>query len=99
MKKYNITLKAKVLVTQTCPTLCNPMDCSLPGSSVHGITQARILELPFPPPENIPDPGIKPTSQVAPALAGRSFTTEPLGKPLISPSRLQMLRLLALVFI
>ena len=32
------------LVTQTCPTLCNPMDCSLPGSSVHGILQARILE-------------------------------------------------------
>ena len=33
----------KVLVAQLCPTLCNPMDCSLPGSSVHGILQARIL--------------------------------------------------------
>ena len=33
-----------VLVTQSYPTLCNPMDCSLPGSSVHGILQARILE-------------------------------------------------------
>ena len=32
------------LVTQLCPTLCNPLDCSLPGSSVHGILQARILE-------------------------------------------------------
>ena len=32
----------KVLVTQPCLTLCNPMDCSLPGSSVHGISQARI---------------------------------------------------------
>ena len=31
-------------VTQSCPTLCNPMDCSLPGSSTHGIFQARILE-------------------------------------------------------
>ena len=31
-------------VAQLCPTLCNPMDCSLPGSSVHGIFQARILE-------------------------------------------------------
>ena len=31
-------------VTQSCPTLCDPMDCSLPGSSVHGILQARILE-------------------------------------------------------
>ena len=33
-----------VLVTQLCPALCNPMDCNLPGSSVHGILQARILE-------------------------------------------------------
>ena len=31
-------------VAQSCPTLCDPMDCSLPGSSVHGILQARILE-------------------------------------------------------
>ena len=31
-------------VTQSCPTLCDPMDCSLPGSSVHGIFQARIVE-------------------------------------------------------
>ena len=31
-------------VTQSCLTLCDPMDCSLPGSSVHGILQARILE-------------------------------------------------------
>ena len=37
-------LKVNVLVTQSCPTLCNPMDCSLPGSSVHGLLQARILE-------------------------------------------------------
>ena len=34
----------KVLVAQLCPTLCDPMDCSLPGSSVHGILQGRILE-------------------------------------------------------
>ena len=32
------------LVAQSCPTLCNPMDCTLLGSSVHGILQARILE-------------------------------------------------------
>ena len=31
-------------VTQSCPTLSNPMDCSLPGSSIHGIFQARVLE-------------------------------------------------------
>ena len=37
-------LKVKVLITQSCLTLCNPMDYSLPGSSVHAILQARILE-------------------------------------------------------
>ena len=36
--------KVKVKVAHSCPTLCDPMDCSLPGSSVHGILQARILE-------------------------------------------------------
>ena len=35
---------SEVKVTQSCPTLCNLMDCSLPGSSVHGILQAIILE-------------------------------------------------------
>ena len=37
-------LKVKVLAAQLCPTLCDPMDCSSPGSSVRGILQARILE-------------------------------------------------------
>ena len=37
-------VKMKVLVVQLCPTLCYPMDCSLPNSSVHGILQARTLE-------------------------------------------------------
>ena len=37
-------LRMKVLVTQSCPTLCNPMDYSPPGSSVHEILQARILD-------------------------------------------------------
>ena len=40
----HISGKVKVKVTQSCLTLCNPMDCSLPGSSVHGIFQTRILE-------------------------------------------------------
>ena len=39
-----IESEVKVLVTQLCPTLCNPKNCSLPGSSVHRIFQARILE-------------------------------------------------------
>ena len=38
------TRKSESEVTQSCPTLCNPTDCSLPGSSIHGILQARILE-------------------------------------------------------
>ena len=43
--KYSIDfIELCVLVTQLCLTLCHPMDCSLPGSSVHGILQARILE-------------------------------------------------------
>ena len=36
--------EVRVVATQPCPTLCDPMDCSLPGSSVHRILQARILE-------------------------------------------------------
>ena len=46
-----------------CTTLCNPMNCSVPGSSVHGFLQARILEwVPCPPPGDLPDPGINPGS-------------------------------------
>ena len=37
-------VKSESEVTQSCPTLCDPMDCSLPGSSVHGILQVRVLE-------------------------------------------------------
>ena len=47
---------------QSCLTFCSPMDCSTSGSSVHGIFLARILELPCPPSENLPYPGIEPTS-------------------------------------
>ena len=65
--------------SQSCPTLYGPVDCSPPGSAVHGIFQARILEwLPFPPPGDLPDPKIEPMS---PALAGSFFTAETLGKP------------------
>ena len=67
-------------VAQSCLTLCDPMGCSPPGSSVHGISQAEYWSgLPCPPPGDLPDPGIEP---VSPALAGRFFTTEPCGKPI-----------------
>ena len=41
---FNMFSESENEVAQSCPTLCNPMDCSPPGSSVHGIVQARILE-------------------------------------------------------
>ena len=37
-------VKSESEVVQSCPTLSNPMDCNLPGSSIHGILQARVLE-------------------------------------------------------
>ena len=61
---------------QLCPTLYNSMDCSLPGSSVHGILQARIQDgLPCPPPGALPNPGIEPESLMSPPLASGFFTT------------------------
>ena len=64
-----------VLVTQSCPTLRDPMDCSLSGSSVHGILQARILEW-------VATPFSKGFSQPRgqtwiSCIAGRSLPSEP----------------------
>ena len=68
------------LVTKSCSTLCDPMDRSLPGSSVHGLSQARMLEwVAFPSQGDFPNLGTEPVSPVSPALAGRFFTTEPPG--------------------
>ena len=61
---------------QLCLTLCGPMDCSLPGSSVPGIFQARILEwVAIRLLEDVHDPEIKPASAVSHALAGGFLTT------------------------
>ena len=58
------------------------MDCSLPGSSIHGILQQKYRSgLPFPPPRGFPGIGIKLVSPMAPVLAGRLFTIEPTLKP------------------
>ena len=71
--------EVKVLLVQSCLTLCDRMDYSPPGSSVHGILQARILEwVAISSSRDLPNPGVKLPS---PALAGRFFTTEPPGKP------------------
>ena len=58
---------------QSGTTLCNPMDCSLPGSSVHGREYRR--GLPCPPPGDHPDPGIQFTSLRPLLLAGSLFPT------------------------
>ena len=70
-------------VTQLCLTLCNPMDYSPPGSSVHRIFQARILEwvtISYSR-SYLPNPGIELTSLASSALTSRFFTTAPSGKP------------------
>ena len=64
---------AKLL--QSCPTFCDPMYCSPPGSSVLGRLQAKIQQwVACPPPGDAPDPGIKPEFLMSSALAGRIFT-------------------------
>ena len=71
--KLPVCAHAKLL--RSSPTLCDPVDCSPPGSSVHGILQARTLEwLPCLPPDGLPKPGIKCVAPLPPALAGRFFT-------------------------
>jgi len=71
---YLFAVRAKLL--QLCPTVCDPMNYSLPGSSVHQILQARILEwVAMPSSKGSSQPRVKPTSLMSPALAGRSFTT------------------------
>ena len=56
--------------------MSDPKDCSLQGSSVHGILQAKILEwLPRPLPGNLPNPGMEPMSPMSPALASGFITT------------------------
>ena len=63
------------LVAKSCPTLWDPMDCSLPGWNW----------LPFPSLEDRPRLGIKPSFPVSPALAGRSLPLGHLGRPLVAP--------------
>ena len=67
---------------QSCSTLCNPMDCSLQGSSVHGILQARMLEMDaMPSSRGSSQRGIKPVSLTSPALAGGLFITSTTRRP------------------
>ena len=70
---------------QLCPTLRDPMDCSLSGSSIHGIFQARVLEwVPFPAPGDLPDPEIEPKS---PTLQADALPSEPPEKQKITTTK------------
>ena len=80
------TLRVRAKSLQSYLTLGSPMDCSLPGSSVHGILQARMLEwvtmpssrdLPDPRVESLMSPTLNPRIEflMSPALAGGFFTT------------------------
>ena len=72
--------ESKIEMGQSCLTLCDPMDRSLPGSSIHGILQARMLEwVAFSSPADLPDPGIESRS---PTLQADALPSEPPGKPM-----------------
>ena len=78
-------MPAKLL--QLSPTLCDPMDYSLAGCSVHGILQARIVKCKILQPRpssagGLPDSGIEPTSHYVACIAGRFFTTSATGEAL-----------------
>ena len=76
------------LVANLCLTLREPLDCSLPGSSVHGILQARILEqVAMLSSRGSSRPRDWQASPVSPVLAGKFFITVPPGKPHISAYR------------
>ena len=72
-------MKSEIEVTQSCPTLCNPMDCSHQAPLSMGLSRQEFWsELPFPSPGDLPNPGIKPGS---PALHTDTLPSEPPGKP------------------
>ena len=72
-------------VAQSCPTLCDLMDCSPPGSPVGFSKPEYWSGLPFPSPRDLPEPGIEPRS---PALQADTLLSEPPGKPLYSHNRI-----------
>ena len=76
---YQLLMYVLCLVAQSCLTLCDPMNCSLPGSSVHGEFSRQYWSgLPYPPPGDLSNPGIEPRS---PTMQVDSLPFEPPGKP------------------
>ncbi|XDA79922.1 hypothetical protein R6Z07M_009883 [Ovis aries] len=80
-----------MLVAQSCLTLCDPMDCSPPGSSVHGNSAGKNTGVgnPLPSPGNLRYPGVEPGS---PALQADSLPSEPPGKTQMYIGDVQKLR-------
>ena len=73
--------RACVVSLPSCLTLCAPVDCSLPGSSLHGILRARMMEwAAMPPSGDLPDRGTEPVASCNSCIAGWFFTSEALGK-------------------
>ena len=83
LAKFHACMPAKF--SQSCLTLCNPKNCSLPGSSVQGFSRQEYWSgLLCPPPGDLPIPGIEPTSLMSPALIGRFFTTSVTWEALVN---------------
>ena len=83
-----------VVVAQSCLTLCDIMDCSPPGSSFHG--KEYWSGLPFPPPGDLPEPGIEPRS---PTLQAHFLASEPHSKLLnffVNPHNSDFIKTVAL---
>ena len=79
LRVANLKFVPRRCVRVTCSSrvrLCDPMACSLPGSSVHEILQQEYWRrLPYPPPGDLPHPGTERMSLRSPVLGGRFFTT------------------------
>ena len=83
-RKLGLKLLSSNMCMLSCSVMSNslwPMDCSPPGSSVHGTFQARILGwVAISSPGDLPDPGVKRASPVSPSLSGTLITTELSGE-------------------
>ena len=76
---FGLKVKKWNLATQSCPTLCNPVDCSPPDSPFTKFTRQEYWSgLPFPSPRDLPNPGTEPGS---PAFLADSLLFEPQGSP------------------
>ena len=73
--QFSLSACTHAKLLQLCPTLCSPMVCSPPGSSVHGILQARMLEWVAISSSRVPTQGSHTRLFTSSALAGRFFTT------------------------